>query len=168
MDEEAKLEFTITVNWRRKDGSIATTQLGTLGHSTWRSAEDVGSQLADAKLILARLQEIVVSEQLERHCEAVRPCPSCHRRRPTPGFTAGGVTIQFLGGSLWTPHALMVAVIAVKDALPLRYRNCARDGKSQLLRSAGKTRSATSLPSGRCAPGGAVAGNRRSKLCHDT
>jgi hypothetical protein len=28
MEEEAKLEFTITVNWRRKDGSIATSQLG--------------------------------------------------------------------------------------------------------------------------------------------
>ena len=28
MEEEAKLEFTITVNWRREDGSIATTQLG--------------------------------------------------------------------------------------------------------------------------------------------
>src|SRR5580700_6421345 len=25
MEEEAKLEFTITVNWRREDGSIATT-----------------------------------------------------------------------------------------------------------------------------------------------
>jgi hypothetical protein len=30
MEEEAKLEFTITVNWRREDGSSATTQLGTL------------------------------------------------------------------------------------------------------------------------------------------
>jgi hypothetical protein len=30
MEEEVKLEFTITVNWRREDGSIATTQLGTL------------------------------------------------------------------------------------------------------------------------------------------
>jgi len=46
-----------------------------------RSAEDVGLQLADAKPILGRLQEIVVSEQLERYCEAVRPCPRCHRRR---------------------------------------------------------------------------------------
>jgi hypothetical protein len=27
MEEEAKLEFTITVNWRREDGSIAMTQL---------------------------------------------------------------------------------------------------------------------------------------------
>jgi hypothetical protein len=81
MEEEAKLEFTITVNWRREDGSIATTQLETLDRSTCRSAEDVGLQLADAKPILGRLQEIVVSEQMQRHCEAVRPCPRCHRRR---------------------------------------------------------------------------------------
>ncbi len=81
MEEEAKLEFTITVNWRREDGSMATTQLETLDHSTCRSAEDVGLQLADAKPILARLQKIVVREQLERYCETVRPCPRCHRRR---------------------------------------------------------------------------------------
>jgi hypothetical protein len=81
MEEEAKLEFTITVNWRRKDGSISTTQLGTLDRGVCRSAEDVGLQLADAKPILGRLQEIVVREQLQRHCEAVRPCPRCHRRR---------------------------------------------------------------------------------------
>ena len=30
MEEEAKLEFTITVNWRREDDGIATTNLGTL------------------------------------------------------------------------------------------------------------------------------------------
>ena len=78
MEEEAKLEFTITVNWRREDGSIATTQLGTLDRGACRSAEDVGLQLADAKQILGRLQEIVVSEQLQRYCEAARPCPRCH------------------------------------------------------------------------------------------
>ena len=81
MEEEAKLEFTITVNWRREDGSIATTQLATLARGACRSAEDVGLQLADAKPILGRLQEIVVSEQLQRYCEAVRPCPRCHHRR---------------------------------------------------------------------------------------
>jgi hypothetical protein len=55
--------------------------LGTLGGGACRSAEDVGLQLADAKRILGRLQEIVVSEQLQRYGEAVRPCPRCHRRR---------------------------------------------------------------------------------------
>jgi hypothetical protein len=67
MEEEAKVEFTITVNWRREDGSIATTQLATLDRAACRSAEDVGLQLADAKPILGRLQEIVVSEQLQRY-----------------------------------------------------------------------------------------------------
>src|SRR5580704_9888936 len=81
MEEEAKLEFTITVNWRREDGTIATTLLATVARGACRSAEDVGLQLADAKPILGRLQEIVVSEQLQRYCEAVRPCPRCHHRR---------------------------------------------------------------------------------------
>jgi hypothetical protein len=81
MEEETKLEFTIAVNWRREDGSIATTQLGTLDRGACRSAEDVGLRFADAKPILGRLQEIVVSEQLERYCKAVQPCPRCHRQR---------------------------------------------------------------------------------------
>jgi hypothetical protein len=63
MEEEAKFELTITINWRREDDSIATTQLETLDRSACRSAEDVGLQLADAKRIFGRLQEIVVSEQ---------------------------------------------------------------------------------------------------------
>jgi hypothetical protein len=46
MEEETKLELTIKVNCRREDGSIATTQLGTLDRGACRSAEDVGSQLA--------------------------------------------------------------------------------------------------------------------------
>jgi hypothetical protein len=114
MEEEAKLEFTVTVNWRREDGSIATTQLGTLDRGACRSAEDVGLQLADAKPILGRLQEIVVSEQLQRYCEAVRPCPRCHHRRHLKDYRR--VTIRFSGGSLWAPHALMAAVIVVNDA----------------------------------------------------
>jgi hypothetical protein len=67
ISEESKLEFTITVNWWRQDGSIATTQLGTLDRGACRSAEDVGLQLADAKPILGRLQEIVVREQLQQY-----------------------------------------------------------------------------------------------------
>jgi hypothetical protein len=37
--------------------------------------------MADAKRILGWLQETVVTEQLSMHCETVRPCPVCHRRR---------------------------------------------------------------------------------------
>jgi hypothetical protein len=122
MEEEAKLEFTITVNWRREDGSISTTQLGTLDRGVCRSAEDVGLQLADAKPILGRLQEIVVSEQLERYCEAVRPCPRCHRQRHLKDYRCRRFD-TVLVSSVCAPHVLMAAVIVVNDSLPLRYRN---------------------------------------------
>jgi hypothetical protein len=42
MEEEEKLEFTITVSWRRKDGSIAPTQLGTLDRGACRSGRRCG------------------------------------------------------------------------------------------------------------------------------
>ena len=61
MEEEAKLEFTITINWCREDGSIATTQLATLDRGACRSAEDVGLQLADAKPIRGRPNSCVTS-----------------------------------------------------------------------------------------------------------
>ena len=168
MEEEAKLEFTITVNWRREDGSIATTQLGTLDRSACRSAEDVGLQLADAKPILGRLQEIVVSEQLERYCETVRPCPRCHRRRHLKDYRCRRFDTVFGRLGVRAPrfdgcrHCSERCIASpVSELLPDR-------GKSRTPPSANQNRSATSLPSGRCAPGGAVAGNWRSKLCHDT
>src|SRR5271166_5587467 len=65
VEEEAKIRFIITA----------------VDRGACRSAEHVGLQLADAKRILGRLQEIVVSEQLQRHCEPGRPCPGCLRRR---------------------------------------------------------------------------------------
>jgi hypothetical protein len=76
MDEEAEIQFTITVNRQREDGSITTTQLGTLDSGDCRSAEDVGLQLADAKRIPGRVQEIVVNEQLQRHCELCARVPT--------------------------------------------------------------------------------------------
>ena len=168
MEEEAKLEFTITVNWRRKDGSIATTQLGTLDRGACRSAEDVGLQLADAKPILGRLQEIVVSEQLQRYCEAVRPCPRCHRRRHLKDYRCRRFDTVFGRLDVRAPrfdgcrHCGERRITSpVSELLPEQV-------SPELLHLQVKTRSATSLPSGRCAPGRAVAGNRRSKLCHDT
>jgi hypothetical protein len=64
--KKRNLEFTVTVNWRRVDVSIATTQLATLDRGACCSVDDVGLQLADTKPILERLQEIVVREHLQR------------------------------------------------------------------------------------------------------
>jgi hypothetical protein len=79
MEEEAKLEFTITVNWRREDGSIATTQLGTLDRGACRSAEDMGLQLADAKPILGPATRNCgqrTTGAVLRSCAAVSPLSS--------------------------------------------------------------------------------------------
>src|ERR1700738_4267768 len=130
MEEEAKLEFTITVNWRRKDGSIATTQLGTLDRGGCRSAEDVGLQLADAKAILGRLQEIVVSEQLQRYCEAVRPCPRCHRRRHLKDYRRRRYDTVFGRLVVGAPRFDGCRHCG-EGPLPLRYRNCCPSRQSR-------------------------------------
>ena len=127
MEEEAKLEFTITINWRREDGSIATTQLGTLGGGAFRSAEDVGLQLADSKRILGRLQEIVITEQLQRYCEAVRPCPRCHRRRHLKDYRHRRFDTVFGRLAVRAPRFDGCRHV-VNDAWPLQYRNCCPSG----------------------------------------
>ena len=167
MEEEAKLEFTITVNWRREDGSIATTRLGTLDRGACRSAEDVGLQLADAKPILGRLPEIVVSEQLERYCETVRPCPRRHRRRHLKDYRCRRFDTVFGRLAVRAPRfdgcrhcGERLIASPASELLPER--------KSRTPTFASQTRSATSLPSGCGAPGRAVTGNWRSKSCHDT
>jgi hypothetical protein len=40
MEQEAKIQFTITANWQREDGSITTTQLATVDRDGCRSAKD--------------------------------------------------------------------------------------------------------------------------------
>jgi hypothetical protein len=65
--------------------------------------------------LLARLQEIVVSEQLERYCETVRPCPRCHSRRHLKDYRSRRYDTVF-GRLVVGGPALMVAVIVVKDA----------------------------------------------------
>jgi hypothetical protein len=123
MEEEAKLEFTITVNWRRKDGSIATTQLGTWTAAVAARAGDVGLQLADAKPILGRLQEIVVSEQLQRYCEAVRPCPRCHRRRHLKDYRRRRYGTVFGRLAVRAPR-FDGCRHCVERLITSRYRNC--------------------------------------------
>jgi hypothetical protein len=123
MEEEAKLEFTITVNWRREDGSIATTQLGTLDRGACRSAEDVGLQLADAKSSSRAATRDCGQQTIAailRSCAAVSRC----HRRPLEGLSVPPLRYGVLGGSGCTPLVLMAAVNVVKDSLPLRYLNC--------------------------------------------
>jgi hypothetical protein len=81
MEEEAKIRFNHNSKVAPRGRSHHDGAIGYPGARRFRLPENVGLQFADGKRILGRLQEIVVGEQLERHCEAARPSPGCHRQR---------------------------------------------------------------------------------------
>src|SRR5271166_1556741 len=161
---------------RQKPGGLLTVvamqclagELATLDRGACRSAEDVGLQLADAKPILGRLQEIVVSEQVQRYCEAVRPCPRCHRRRHLKDYRRRRFDTVFGRLAVRAPRfddcrhcGERLIASTVSELLPEQV-------SPELLHLQVKLAAQLPYRQGRCAPGGAVAGNRRSKLCHDT
>jgi hypothetical protein len=75
------MQYRVKIEWNQEDGSFATAEFGQVECGPCQSAADVGVKLADAKPLLARLQQVVVSQQLRDYCAASRPCPSCQARR---------------------------------------------------------------------------------------
>ena len=73
--------YRVKVEWENEDGSISSADLGQVERGPCESAGDVGLKLAEAKALLAPLQQIVVSQQLQKYCADARFCPSCHASR---------------------------------------------------------------------------------------
>ena len=55
--------------------------LGEVEAGTCKSAADVVITLAASKQVIGRLQELVITRQLRRLCEAARLCPVCQAER---------------------------------------------------------------------------------------
>ena len=66
------MQYRVKIEWNQEDGSFATAEFGQVDCGPCQSAADVGVKLADAKPLLARLQQVVVS-QLRDYCAAARP-----------------------------------------------------------------------------------------------
>jgi len=69
------MRWNIIVECVGEDGKQSTITLGTierLAGST--TAENLGVNLQESKQIANRLQDTVVKQQLEEHCELVVPC----------------------------------------------------------------------------------------------
>jgi hypothetical protein len=98
MEEEAKLEFTITVNWRREDGSIATTQLGrwtaalAARPKMWVCNSPTPGQFSAGYRRLWSANNCSDTSNLYGHVLAVIIVA-------TERIMGGGVTIRFLGGN---------------------------------------------------------------------
>jgi hypothetical protein len=70
-----------------EDGKQSTITLGIverLAEST--TAENLGVNLQESKQIANRLQDTVVNQQLQEHCEQRRKCLTCGRLRPIKDF----------------------------------------------------------------------------------
>jgi hypothetical protein len=71
------VRYRVKVEWENDAGGVESAEIGEVEAGACRSADDVGLNLVSAKELMARLQELVMKQQLSRHCEASRPCPEC-------------------------------------------------------------------------------------------
>ena len=77
------MRWNIILECVGEDGKRCTITLGTierLAGST--TAENLGVNLQESKQIVNRLQDTVVKQQLQEHCEQRRKCLTCGRLRP--------------------------------------------------------------------------------------
>jgi hypothetical protein len=75
------MRWTITLECSREDGTTSVAEVATIERGRCSTAGDVGLQLVEAKRVNARLQELVMTEQLRQHCAGVRRCAACEQRR---------------------------------------------------------------------------------------
>ena len=81
------MRWNVIVECVGKDGKQSTITLGTverLAEST--TAENLGVNLQESKQIVNGLQDTVVKQQLQEHCEQRRECLTCGRLRPIKDF----------------------------------------------------------------------------------
>src|SRR6202047_2689589 len=81
------MRWNIIVECVGEDGKRSTITLGTIERVAGRTtAENLGVNLQESKQIANRLQDIVVKQQLQEHCEQRRKCLTCSRQRPVKDF----------------------------------------------------------------------------------
>ena len=81
------MRWNIIVQWVGEDGKRSAITLGTIERVAGRTtAENLGVNLQESKQIANRLQDTVVKQQLQEHCEQRRKCPTCGKHRPVKDF----------------------------------------------------------------------------------
>ena len=81
------MRWNIIVECVGKDGQRSTITLGTIERlAASTTAESLEVNLRESKEIANRLQDTVVKQQLQEHCEQRRKCPTCGKQRPVKDF----------------------------------------------------------------------------------
>ena len=77
------MEWTIKLNARAGWGEAATYEIRTLHRSLGDlTADGVGMALAEAKALLAEVQQKIVQSQIDEYVTCARVCPRCMKLRP--------------------------------------------------------------------------------------
>ena len=127
MEEEAKLEFTITVNWRQRRRQHRDDAIGDAGPRRLPLGRRCGfatrGRQANSRASTRDRGQRTTAAVL-RSCATVSPLSSS---APLEGLSLP--PFRYVFGRLGVrAHVLMAAVIVVKDSLPLRCRNCCPSG----------------------------------------
>ena len=70
------MHYSVKVERQLEDGRRTSIEVGQRNIASCQIAADVGLKLDEVKPLLAPLHEIIVTEQLRRHCDMARKCPS--------------------------------------------------------------------------------------------
>ena len=77
------MEWTIKLQARTGWGEATTSEIGALYRSFGGlTADGVGLSLAEAKALLAELQQKIVQSRVDGHVTCDRICPDCMKLRP--------------------------------------------------------------------------------------
>ena len=77
------MEWTIRLEARTGWGEVTTCEIGALHRSLGDLTVDgVGLSLAEAKALLAELQQRIVQSQIDEYVTCARVCPDCMKLRP--------------------------------------------------------------------------------------
>jgi hypothetical protein len=63
------VRYRVKVEWESEAGGVESAEIGEAEAGPGLSADEVGLKLVSAKEAMARLQELVMKQQLSRHCE---------------------------------------------------------------------------------------------------
>ena len=81
--EGAIMEWTIRLEAKTGWGEVTTCEIGALHRSLGDlTADGVGLSLAEAKALLAALQQRIVQSQIDEYVTCARVCPDCLKLRP--------------------------------------------------------------------------------------
>ncbi|MBV9491885.1 MAG: hypothetical protein JO069_19490 [Verrucomicrobia bacterium] len=87
MSEATQTQWVLRLEIRTGAGEVQSRELASLSRSAKAgSGQEIGLTLAEAKQLLANLQQHLVEWQVGQHAAACRPCAHCQKPRPLKDY----------------------------------------------------------------------------------